>query len=255
MEDHQDRPHRGGDLLVWTGAAFAFVLAVMPILLPSPVSIVCWFISLAIGALIILTLRRDRLPQTGYVTAWLAVVISGACILFFAGVTVLSIWSSFTRPHPGTSCTNNLHQLGLAMNSYRFDHNGQFPDPHNWPQQIIGYVKTSGIFICPVRTNRGLKRYPIKMGDQESLSVTFAMNERLKGLSVRDVKKPEETVLLFESNGEKLSGGPELLPKEMRHEEREYVVVPYPTVNVLFADGQVRGIPLAEVPHLKWDPK
>lgn len=152
-----------------------------------------------------------------------------------------------------SSCPNNLHQLGLAIGSYTNEHQDRYPDPDKWPHQLLQYVKTWGVFICPVRTSRGLPTYPTKHG--ERLMTTYSMNERLRGLSVQDLKKPEETVLLFESNGERLYGGPELLPKETRHEETRYLVIHDPYVHVLFADLHVNKVLLDEVPKLKWDPK
>lgn len=253
MEEDQSRPDRERGRLVRTDAAFALVLAVVAWILLGCASIVFWLVSFAIGVLVLRTIRRNRLPRKGYVTAWMAMLISGAGILSF--VFIVATIPHQSRPSPGSNCSNNLHQLGLAISNYEFDHHDKFPDPDNWPQQTIGYVKTQGIFICSARTNRGLRRYPVKLGEMESLSVTYAMNERLRGLSVRDVKKPEETVLLFESSGGELSGGPELLPKEMRHEERKYLVIHHRYINVLFVDGHVNKVPLEQVPLLKWDPK
>lgn len=153
-------------------------------------------------------------------------------------------------------CPNNLHQLGLAVGSYTHEHRGRFPDPDNWPEQTLQYVKNQGIYRCPKADYHGLRKHHAKCAAWEGdLLVTYAMNERLRGLSVKDVKKPEETVLLFESNGQKLCGGPELLPKEIRHDEKRYVVIHDPYINVLFADLHVKRIPLGEVKELKWDPK
>jgi len=256
MEDYQSQPDRRGDRLTRIGGVLALISAIAGFLLIGPASIVFWLPSFVAGMLVLRSIRRNGRPRKGLLTAWMAVLISGAGIVLFAWVSIPVLLTGGIRDGPiPVSCENNLHQLALAINSYTGDHKDRYPDPDNWPQQIIGYLKTRGVFICPVRTNRGLKKYPVKLGDMESLSVTFAMNARLKGLSVRDVKKPEETVLLFESNGEKLSGGPELLPKEMRHEEEKYLVFGHPYINVLFADGHVRKIPVADVPHLKWDPK
>lgn len=255
MEEQRSRRDLEGSRLMETGAVLAFVLALVAWILLGPASIFLWLISLGISVYVVRLIRRDRLPRKGYVTALMAVLISGAGILFFAGTIVLWMGRIVDGPTP-ISCANNLHQLGLAMSCYQSDYSDKFPDPGNWPQQLIGYVKTQGIFRCTVGTDRGFRRYPVKIGrTTESLAVTYAMNERLRGLSVRDVKKPEETVLLFDSNGDKLSGGPELLPRETRHEEREYLVIRHPYINVLFADLHVRKIPVADVPQLKWDPK
>ncbi len=253
MEDHQSQPDRDRSRLVENGVLLAWMLATVPLLLMNAVGVVFWIASFLVGVFVLRTIRRDHLPRKGYVAAWMVVVFSSLALLLI-GLIISPLFGPRHSIHRGY-CSNNLHQLGLAMDSYAHKHQDRYPDPDNWPQQIMGYVKSQSIFICPARKVHGLRRHPIKAPYMEALSVTYAMNERLKGLSVRDVKKPEKTVLLFESTGEKLSGGPELLPKETRHEDREYLVIRHPYINVLFADGHVNKVPLEEVPRLKWDPK
>lgn len=155
-----------------------------------------------------------------------------------------------------SSCASRLHQLGLAMGSYMQDHEDRYPDPNKWPMQTLQYVKTQGIYRCPSANYGAVMKYRATSGEWEGeLMVSYAMNERLRGLSVKDVKKPEETVLLFDSNDDKLFGGPELLPKGAPHEETRYLVIHDRYINVLFADRHVNKIPLDEVPKLKWDPR
>lgn len=185
---------------------------------------------------------------------WLVIILSCLAVVVL-GFFVIPLFRPDVTDH-SRSCLRNLHQLGRAINSYTSDHEERYPDPDRWPQRIIPYVKFHSIFLCPSTEYSALKKYSVTIGGKtEQLAVTYAMNERLRGLSVNDVKKPEDTVLLFESNGEKLSGGPELLPKETRHEKRRYLVIRDPYVNVLFADLHVKKIPLDDVPSLKWDPE
>jgi len=256
MEDHQSQPERSGeDGWVQTGMWLAFALAVVGAVLLRAASIFLWLISLGISVYVVRMIRRSRLPEPGYAIAWMVVVFSSLALIVI-GLGTSSLFGPRHSIHR-EYCSNNLHQLSLAINSYTGEHQNRYPDPDNWMQQTVVYVKTQGVYKCPKADFDDLRKYPVKLRNWAGPMVTtYAMNERLKGLSVGDVKKPDKTVLLFESNGEKLSGGPELLPKEMRHEEeRTYLVVRHPYINVLFADLHVNRVPLEEVPHLKWDPK
>ena len=188
---------------------------------------------------------------------WTLLAISGLLVLLsMVYHTPLSCWWMSRRPMDAGWCANNMHQLGMAIESYGADNGERFPDPDRWPELTVPYMKSFGILKCPKADYHILRKYPIKYKDWDGPLVTsYAMNERLRGLSVKDVRKPEETVLLFESNGEKLCGGPELLPKEARHEQTRYLVIHDPYVNVLFADLHVNKVPLDQVRSLKWDPK
>jgi len=87
----------------------------------------------------------------------------------------------FSRPRvspPHANCPNNLKQLGLAVSSYQADHNGKLPDPDNWPQHTLEYVRSQGIYRCPSTAGRRMREYPIRQGDWTgSMAVTYAMNE------------------------------------------------------------------------------
>ncbi len=63
------------------------------------------------------------------------------------------------------SCMSNLKQLGLMMNMYSQDYDGQVIYNYAWDAKLIypvvlanaGYAKNSNVFLCPEFSKRGLK--------------------------------------------------------------------------------------------------
>lgn len=144
-------------------------------------------------------------------------------------------------PALSTQCMRNLNRLGMATEMYMSQHDYRFPPVRNWNDtlkepltQITGSPRdTDKMFICPAEAS------------DPSLPC-YAVNERLDGLSERDVTNPTEVVRYFESiPGRNLHGGPELLPSEPRH-EMGYAVC--------YVDGHVGFVRKSEIGKLNWDP-
>ena len=72
-----------------------------------------------------------------------------------------------------TSCTSNLHQIGLSMRMFADDNGELYPESGNdirwggldtgtqkpsWPEQIISYAGTTNVFNCP-----GNAQLPVNM--------------------------------------------------------------------------------------------
>ena len=75
----------------------------------------------------------------------------------------------------------------------------------------------------------------------------YGFNRLLGGFRKSDVKRPHETVLLFDSNpGLNPTGGPELLPDPGRHSDGSDVV--------LFVDGHYKRLQPAEARRANFDP-
>jgi len=196
--------------------------------------------------------HRNRQTST---ESWTPFIAAGVVLVAAAAAVLLA--AQFLQLRcvgyaPQTTCRNNLLQLGLAFGSYVSDYDGRLPDSGKWPQQVLPYCKTVGIQTCPKSSRRSGMHLKI---DGHDARITYSMNVRLKGLSTHDVNRRDETVLLFDSTGARLAGGPELLPTEVRHTHEVTGATPCPVINVLFADWHVEEIPVESVPKLKWDPK
>lgn len=126
------------------------------------------------------------------------------------------------------SCEASLKQLAIVISAYTDESQGYFPPPDKW----IDVTAPDFNDWCPLRPSDG---------------PTYAMNAKLKGLLVKDVKDPSRTVMLFESiPGKNLAGGAELFANPPRHREGNAVA---------FVDGHVERILPKDTGKLVWDPK
>jgi prepilin-type processing-associated H-X9-DG protein len=115
------------------------------------------------------------------------------------GVIAAVVYPIFYRPishSPGSSCSNNLHLIGLALWSYQADWDGklpelrtvrqQAPESQGWPDLIRKYIKSESIFICPKAPGRHL---------------SYAFNRRVSGLmpGSDEVYNIAEVVMAYDS--------------------------------------------------------
>ena len=133
-----------------------------------------------------------------------------------------------------TMCENNLHQLCKATLMYSNDQKGQFPPADTWPEALKEgrYISDGGILTCPGKANAGR---------------TYAMNAKLGGMDLSQVRQRGQTVLFFEcSPGAPPAGDRADLPPEPPHTGGWTIV---------FCDGHVEVVPLNRRDQLVWDPK
>jgi prepilin-type processing-associated H-X9-DG protein len=131
-----------------------------------------------------------------------------------------------------TSCLSNLKQLGLAFLMYAQDWDEKLPGK-DWVAATQPYLKNMQVLICPSRPD-------VKVG--------YVYNEAVMGASLKRIGNPANTILLFE--GEPVPGkdfgGPERIAEGGYHNHG---------VNVLFVDGHVKWLPVAEAKELLAAPK
>ena len=126
-----------------------------------------------------------------------------------------------------SGCAAHLKEIGAEVLTYARNSGGRFPALETWND----LVKKKWKLRCSTRIGES----------------AYAMNAKLKGLTIKDVKHPDKTVMLFESiPGRNLAGGLELLPKPPRHPGG---------YSVAFVDGRVRMVREQEMGQLIWDPR
>jgi prepilin-type processing-associated H-X9-DG protein len=184
-------------------------------------------------ALVRINQSRGRLKGNGQAIA--GIVLSGFMLL--AGIPVLAglllpalakaKYRAQSASHE-TQCQNNLKQLAIAVRLYA-NANDEYPPAASWCDRISADVGDEKIFRCPQRSGQ-------RSG--------YALNQRVAGKKESQVDSA--TVLLFEFDGGwNASGGPELLPARPPHGN---------SLNIAFADGTVRAVPLSDFSTLRWDP-
>jgi len=157
------------------------------------------------------------------------VALTGTIVSVLILLTVAALGRTYTKAWR-LSCIATARQLATAMVMYTDDH-GKIPFAANWCDAILPtYVKDEKAFICPA-------------GDRTQCC-HYALNAKLAG--VEKGKVHPGTVVIFETDGGwNVSGGPELLPKKLRHEG---------TVTVGYPDGHVESVKEAQIKQLRWEP-
>ena len=125
------------------------------------------------------------------------------------------------------SCLSNMKQLCLAMLMYAQDYDEVFPKK-TWAQDTLPYCRNGAMYVCPSRPE---------------LRVGYAMNEKLVLARLGRIRRPAETILLFESNigGESPVGGPDDVPEGGVHNGG---------VVAGFADGHAKWLRVGEAKRI-----
>ena len=211
----------GGGILKLGGLIPIFVLLIV-VILPI-VAIVEGFAAVRkIG-------KSERLSGRGLAIA--GIVLGFAWIVILISGLLLAPATGRARPEAiQSACLQTVHNIGLGLQIFRNDNEGQWPDPlSTWCDQLVegGYMDDPQVFVCPARPDQ-------RCG--------YALNENLAG---RENVHPR-TVVAFESDlGWNGVGGPEDILREPPHPNG---------YNVLFADGSVRNVSREEIPDLRWEP-
>ncbi len=170
------------------------------------------------GVLALYKIHKSKGGLTGRFTAILGII--------FAVFLVFILFSSCQLPKEikqRFDCALHLRNLGISINSYSKENNGQYPTPNQWCDLLKSKYVTKRYFVCP--SNKAKK-------------CSYAINPNCEPNS------PQDVVLLFETkDGWNQFGGSELLTTE-NHEGKG--------CNILFNDGQVKFIKSDEIEKLRW---
>ena len=124
------------------------------------------------------------------------------------------------------NCLNNLKQMALGAMMYIDDHDGKLPDANKWVDQLMPYLKNEAIFKCP---------------SAPELECGYAMNAVLSGVHLKELQRPSEMVIFFDSHlgTRNATGGREAVCDPGRHNNGNCYA---------YADGHVKW--QTEIPDL-----
>lgn len=171
--------------------------------------------------------------NTGRGGALVRMLGPAACLILF-GLLMYGfidwLWAA-KRVGGKAICQSNLKQLGVGLAMYVADHDDKLPPAGRWQDSTFPYVMNAQIYDC-------LARPETKPG--------YALNQRLEGMNTRTAARPEQTVLLFESDRGQRNGADRLASFITPHSVR--------MGNICFLDGHVKACtapPSADVPLKK----
>ena len=124
---------------------------------------------------------------------------------------------------------NQLRQLSIAVHAYHED-KGTLPPAEKWSDELLPYAgNNKAVFVSPL--------------DYLDQGSSYAFNKNLGGVKLGDIKTPEKTVLIFESDLGWNGAG--TIDQAFAFGEK-YLVG--------FADGHVESLTFEELKQLQWTP-
>jgi prepilin-type processing-associated H-X9-DG protein len=192
-------------------------------------------IGLILGIISLVQMGKDK-SLTGQKLAVAGVIVSSIaviCIPVYAivGAIAFPFFAKAREAAHATTCMSNVKQISTCMMMYSGENDDTLPASGKWVEAVSVYLHNDGILQCPSEKTHG---------------TCYAMNSKLNIISVKKIKSPIDTVMIFESNPmDNPNGGKELLPYPGRHSH---------TNNIGFADGHVKWIRDEDLASVKWDP-
>ncbi len=188
---------------------------------------------LGIVGLCVITQSAGRLKGNGLAIAGIVISTVSLIMLLIAFLIAILTPALSHAKHQARSAVsvNYTRQLCLATQLYCQDNDDKFPSPDNWPELLSNYIKDEKILNSPF--------------DYHARRAC-AMNDRLNGRKLTDIKNHAQTVLIFEAKfGSPPAGGPDLLP-EVPRGKNGYVIG--------FVDSHIEFVQQERVDDLIWTP-
>jgi len=182
---------------------------------------------IVLGIIGVYKIKKSKCELGGFVPALCGIIMGTAVVTWIATGGIERMKSRMRCHPPRMVCGTNMSGLGKAMLIYANDH-GKYPVPDKWCDLLMEHADaTKKTFLC---------YGAIQNGDEGPCH--YAMNPHCGPNSA------PEMVLLFESKGSwNKFGGAESLT---------FVNHKGYGCNILFNDGHVKFVDLAEVLKLKW---
>jgi len=213
---------------------FGLIGLLLVVVLPSPFFEVCSAglrivgpLAVVLGVIGVYKFKKSKGELGGVVLSLCGIIIGTATVTWIASGGTERVLSRIICHAPKMVCGTNMSGLGKAMFIYSSDH-GKYPTPDKWCDLLMEHADVRGkTFLC---------YGAVQNGDEGPCH--YAMNPHCRPNS------NPEMVLLFEAKGSwNKFGGVESLT---------FVNHKGYGCNVLFNDGHVKFVSLAEVVELKW---
>ena len=146
------------------------------------------------------TLRR----RSGFTLIEMLIVLG---IIALLAAVIFPVFAHVREKGRQSACASNLHQLGLAIETYAQDNDERHPSatassPYaglpsfritaGWAGRVYPYIKSTPIFHCPTDPTASAAGTPPRV------PVSYALNSNLAKASQAALTAPSHTVLLFE---------------------------------------------------------
>ena len=145
----------------------------------------------------------------------------GLALAVGLGVLLIVFNIGVLQPRRQTGmCQSNLKRMGIAFMQYVADYDSTFPLGYNWAEALEPYSRNNSVFHCPALGN---SRW------------SYALNSRAAAMSHHELYAPFDSVLAFESDGNKRNAvdNGTSLPKFPRHAQGYHI---------LFGAGNVKAV-------------
>lgn len=161
----------------------------------------------------------------------IAAVVLGAVVTAIMGGNMIFALTEARIEAEQVQCMNNVHQVTVAVMNYSADNKGRLPPPDSWPEAIKSHLDDDTVLAEPGAADQGR---------------AYAMNAALAGKRMEDIRRPSQTVMIFEcAPGAPPAGGADNLPPKPHH-PRGYVIG--------FCDAHVEIVAKNDLDRLNWDP-
>jgi len=188
-------------------------------------------VGLVLGVVALVQISKSQGQLKGNGLAIAGVIVSAVFLLLMPALLFPALFKAKAKAQRIT-CVNNVRQLNLAVIMYAQANANTCPPAATWCDAIQNQLGSTQPFQC--------------VAGDKTHRCHYAFNAKLDGLSLDQIKNPGQTVLVFETDGGwNLSGGSELLPKELRHGRM---------IMVGFVDGHAESVAEARLPQLQWEP-
>ena len=192
-------------------------------------------IGLILGIISLVQMGKDK-SLTGQKLAVAGVVVSSIAVIcipiyLIVGAIAFPVFAKAREAARATTCMSNVKQISTCMMMYSGENDDTLPASRKWVEAVSVYLHNDGILQCPSEKTHG---------------TCYAMNNKLSKITIKNIKNPINTVMIFDSNPMiNPNGDKELLPYPERHNMGN---------NIGFVDGHVKVMLNDDLASVKWDP-